>query len=149
MLNLRRSRLTTAAVIGLHLFAVAAIIAAAIALWIKLVTALLILASLLYNLHANRIKQTLVWHKDDHWHITRGDDIVQHANLSRIDFFSRWLVIITLICPARSRLRKLQKFVIPADSLDANTFRLLRVRLRIEAIPMLQAPPERPLRRRR
>ncbi len=149
MLNLERSRIIGLATVSLHLLATIAIATAGIALWIKLVCLPLIAASLYFNHRAERTKQTLVWHQGDRWHISCGDAPIRRARLSRIDFFSRWLVIITLHCPTRPRWRRLEKFVIPADSLDKDTFRLLRVRLRIEAIPMLQAPPEPPLHKRR
>ncbi len=148
MLNLERSRITGLAIIGLHLLAALAIISADLALWIKLTSLPLIAASLYYNLRAERAIASLVWHKGDRWHIRHRAQPIRRARLSRIDFFSRWLVIVTLDCPARPRWRRLEKFVIAADSLDADTFRLLRVRLRIEAIPMLQSPPEPPFHQR-
>lgn len=55
------------------------------------------------------------------------------AELQSIDFFSRWLVILTL----HTETGRNEKFVIPFDALSENTFRLLRVRLRIEGFTLL------------
>ena len=61
------------------------------------------------------------------------------AELKSIDFFSRWLVILTLHTEAGRN----EKYVIACDSLSENTFRLLRVRLRIEGFILLN-PEKKP-----
>ena len=62
-----------------------------------------------------------------------GSEMCIRDRLKGIDFFSRWLVILTL----RTASGRNAKYVIPCDALSENTFRLLRVRLRIEGFTML------------
>lgn len=139
MLAVERSAVLAAVLALFHLLALIATGLAHIPLWVQLPIAALIALSYYCNHQLAAVPTTLVWHKGDHWHISRAKLVINHATLERVDFFSRWLVIITL-----KSGRRLDKFVISRDSLDSDTFRLLRVRLRIEGIAQLsnrQSPP--------
>lgn len=121
----------------------------------QLLAAAIIAASLGYNYHADNQRRLVIWRAGNRWmidlntEIQRSDSdtespINNHANssyysntiaaeLQAIDFFSRWLVILTLHTESGHN----RKFVIPCDSLSTNNFRLLRVRLRVEGFGLL------------
>jgi hypothetical protein len=89
---------------------------------------LLLLASLVYNLVMLYRPCQIVWHAGNRWTIKRSATTYVHAELASVDFLSRWLVILTLK-PSDTRAERL---VIPFDSVEKASYRLLRVRLRIE-----------------
>ena len=129
----------------LHLLALVAVAIAAIPVFAKPLLAVALIASLIYQLRDSKHQTQLVWRTGNRWFI----DADQHpSRLVAINFFSRWLVILSLqpekpdTDSLTSPLLRRQKFVLPFDSLDEDTFRLLRVRLRIEGFEMLNPSDE-------
>ena len=104
---------------------------------IKIAIALGILASFAYQLYLHRQPKTLVWRTGNRWFVPPDNTA---AELVEVNFISRWLVIITLRESAKRGplgFHKKTRYIIPLDSLDAKRFRLLRVRLRVEAFECL------------
>ena len=139
MLALNASRCWQVFFYALHILCIAALFLTAIALWIKLLLAILIVISFIYQQHQLNNQPQLVWRSGNRWFV---DDEQRPFELKAIDFFSRWLVILSLTPIDQNaglikRLRSRRKFVIPFDSLPEDTFRLLRVRLRIEGFELL------------
>lgn len=111
-----------------------AVLLAAIPLSATVIALALIAVSALYNHHQDSRPQALIWRAGKRWVIEATDPQTDTtAELHRIDFLSRWLVILTL----RRQTGRTVKFVIPYDALSKDTFRLLRVRLRIEGYFLL------------
>jgi len=145
LLALKPSRSWFIFLLALHTLAAIAIVIAAIPLPIKLLLLLSAIASLIYHLKQQSVKTQLVWRNGNRWFV---DDEQSHRELRAIDFFSRWLVIFSLsgAHSGNSYLRRIftakRKYVIPFDAVDEDTFRLLRVRLRIEGYELLNPPEE-------
>ena len=117
-----------------HAAAALAILLAAIPLSATVIALALIAASAFYNYQQDSRPQALIWRAGNRWVIeATGEQTDTSAELHRIDFLSRWLVILTL----RRQTGRTVKFVIPYDALSKDTFRLLRVRLRIEGYFLL------------
>ena len=116
LLTVKPSRAYISAIVALHCLAVAALVMADIPAVIEFTLTVLVVVSLIYNLHQETQNRPL-----------------QAATLHSVDFVSRWLVIITLK-PAEARR---QRLVIPFDSVGKDSYRLFRVRLRIEAHSLL------------
>jgi hypothetical protein len=114
LLTVKPSRAYISAIVALHCLAVAALVMADIPAVIEFTLTVLVVVSLIYNLH-------------------QQNRPLQAATLHSVDFVSRWLVIITLK-PAEARR---QRLVIPFDSVGKDSYRLFRVRLRIEAHSLL------------
>ena len=116
-----------------------AVFIAAIPVWVKLLLALVVIASFVYQQQQRSVLSQLVWRSGNRWFVDNEQKVCE---LTSINFFSRWLVILSL-SPADdasgliAKLKHTRKFVIPFDSLDENTFRLLRVRLHIEGFELL------------
>ena len=114
-------------------------------MWIKLLLMVVVAASLLFHLKQQAITPQLVWRNANRWFVNDEQSAVE---LSSINFFSQWLVIISLSRAKEStkglsgRFNRTRKFVIPFDSLNKESFRLLRVRLRIEGYELLNPPAE-------
>ena len=130
----------------LHLLAIVAIVIAAIPLAAKILLTLCILARFVLHSKQHRQEVQLVWRTGNRWFI---NDSQKPAELFAINFFSRHLVILSLLSEASEAGRftphffaRKRKFVIPFDSLDKETFRLLRVRLRIEGHELLNPAEE-------
>ena len=112
---------------------------------------ILIAASLLYHLKQQKFTPQLVWRNANRWFVNDEQSAVE---LSSINFFSQWLVIISLsgkqdeagkkrgVTDLTDQLSRTRKFIIPFDSLNTESFRLLRVRLRIEGYDLLNPPEE-------
>ncbi len=130
---------------ALHGLCVLAILIAAIAVWVKMLLIIAVAASLLFQLKQHAITPQLTWRNANRWFVNDEQSAVE---LSSIDFFSQWLVIISLsgkkdeAAGLPGRLHRTRKFIIPFDSLNTETFRLLRVRLRIEGYELLNPPPD-------
>jgi len=97
------------------------------------------LASLKFHYHHHLHPTRLIWRSGNRWFI---EDEAEAHTLTAINFFSRWLVILTLSKPAEEGSpwmpwRSKRKFIMPFDALDKDTFRQLRVRLRIESTGLL------------
>ncbi len=147
LLALKPSRAQLLVSSGCHIAAVIAIFLSNIPLLVQIIFVAVVVISLCYNYHQDNRSQVLIWRAGNRWviessaHSSQGvtDKKVNNSNsghaatLHSIDFFSRWLVIITL----RTEAGRKKKFVIPYDALTENTFRLLRVRLRIEGFRLL------------
>ena len=139
LLALKPSRCWRLFLYVLHILCVSALFLTAILLWIKLLLAVLIFTSLIYhhNQHNQRIQ--IVWRTGNRWFVNEDPTLYE---LASIDFFSRWFVILSLVPAGQnnrlfSRLQHRRRFSIPFDALDADTFRLLRVRLRVEGFELL------------
>jgi len=145
LLELRPSRVWIVFLSALHLLALLAITIAAIPLIAKGLLVIVVLVSLIVHLKHSSQPVQLVWRTGNRWFI---NDDQSPAELHAVNFFSRWLVIITLLTePTTAGLlsglfKPRRKFIIPFDSLDVDTFRLLRVRLRIEGHELLNPPEE-------
>ena len=131
--------------IALHGLCIAALFIAAIPVWVKLPLAVVTVASLRFQLKQHTLTPQLIWRTANRWFV---DDEQVAVELSSINFFSQWLVIISLsqsrddAAGLLDRLKHTRKFVIPFDSLNKEAFRLLRVRLRIEGYDLLNPPAE-------
>jgi len=115
-----------------------------------LLLAIVIVASLVYHLKQQAIAPQLVWRNANRWFV---DDEQAAVELCSINFFSQWLVIISLSerkdgarkkdsAALFGRFNRTRKFIIPFDSLTKESFRLLRVRLRIEGYDLLNPPAD-------
>lgn len=139
MLALKPSSSWQLFIVVLHILCVAAILITAIPAWVKILFAVVVVASFVYQQKQHTVLSQLIWRNGNRWFV---NDEQTPCELTSINFFSRWLVILSL-CPAKddaglvARIKKTRKFIIPFDSLDENTFRLLRVRLRIEGFELL------------
>lgn len=90
------------------------------------------------HLGARRIT-TAVWFMGDDWLLTSGDGTSARACLAPQAYVSPYAVVLRF-CSAGRRVRTL---VLLPDSLDADVFRRLRVRLRITVTAAAQPPPVR------
>ncbi|MEM7258616.1 MAG: protein YgfX [Pseudomonadota bacterium] len=93
----------------------------------------LVLVSLAYNLYVSVRARQIIWHAGNRWTLKNTSTRQPqpdyfHATLTSVDFLSRWLVIITL----KADKKRAERVVIPFDSMDKDSYRLFRVRLRIE-----------------
>jgi len=149
VLALKPSRILQTMSVSCHLLAVIAVFIANIPLAAQLTSTAVIVISLGYNYRQDSKSQLLIWRAGNRW-VIEGDSTALPANsinsqtslaaeLHSIDFFSMYLVILTL----RTETERREKFVIPYDALTENTFRLLRVRLRIEGFTLLN-PEKKP-----
>ena len=123
MLELRPSKVWLAFLGALHLLALLAITIAAIPSIIKGVLVIAVLVSLIFHLKYYSRPVQLVWRTGNRWFI--NDD--QHpAELHAVNFFSRWLVILTLLTGPTTTtglthlFKARRKFIIPFDSLDVD-----------------------------
>lgn len=132
-LSLKPSHTYILCILFIHSLALIATGISAIPLLIKLIIGLAVIVSLGYNINDSLTRHRLIWRAGNHWVI--DDDPMQsgRAQLTAIDFLSRWLVIITL----KDDQKRRQRYVIPFDALSTNSYRLLRVRLRIEGHGLL------------
>lgn len=122
----------------LHLLAVTATALASIALLPKLLIGLAVIISLGFNLRDSLAKKQLIWRAGNNWAIELQENHYRVAKLTAINFLSRWLVIISL----KAENQRPEKFIIPFDAVNANSFRLLRVRLRIEGHQLINPDEE-------
>ncbi len=139
LLALKPSRSWQLVFYTLHFLCVVALFLTAVPLWLKLLLALLIVASFIYQQRQHLTHTQLVWRNGNRWFV---DDEQYPFELTAIDFFSRWLVILSLTptdndAGTVARFRSTRKFVIPFDAVEKDSFRLLRVRLRIEGFELL------------
>ena len=150
LLTLKPSRTFRLFLFVLHGLCIAALFIAAIPVGVKLLLAIVIVASLVYHLKQQAIAPQLIWRNANRWFV---DDEQAAVELSSINFFSQWLVIISLSegkdgarkkgsAAVFGRFNRTRKFIIPFDSLTKESFRLLRVRLRIEGYELLNPPAE-------
>ena len=135
----------------LHGLCVVALFIAAIAVWVKILLVVVVAVSLTFQLKQQAISPQLIWRNANRWFVNDEQSAVE---LSSINFFSQWLVIISLsegkdgarkkdgAAGLSGRLYPTRKFIIPFDSLSKESFRLLRVRLRIEGYELLNPPPD-------
>ena len=133
LLNVEPSRLFITAIIFLHGLAVVAIVTAEIPDWLEFLLTVLVTISLIYNLHQETRTTKLIWRAGNQWNIQPDSNHSNKAELHSIDFHSRWLVVITL----KPVDKRKQRLVIPFDSVPKDSYRLFRVRLRIEGHSLL------------
>ena len=138
LLTIKPSRVALTVIVVLHLLALYALSLAAISPLFVAGLGVLVIASGVYNINHELRSRQLIWRAGDHWIINDDPDQPRTAQLKAIDFLSRWLVIITL----REDNHKSVHLVIPFDSVDSNTFRLFRVRLRLEGHALLNPQDE-------
>lgn len=131
-LELRPSQLLSRCVVMMHLFVLALSVFGPFAVWQKLLLTVLILCGWLYHqrrypLGNNRRRvQALVWHREGNWEIER-QGIIDVARMGPEAFVLPRLVILQLRPQAGGRLY----LAILPDMLDMESFRQLRVRLRM------------------
>jgi len=133
LLALKPSKFYLAAIAIVHALACVALYLTAVNFLLKTVILALVLASMWLNIQQNLNPAQLVWRSGNRWFIDCVNGDSDRAELHGIDFFSRWLVIISL----RIKGRRSQRHIIVFDALSANTFRLFRVRLRVEGFALL------------
>lgn len=75
------------------------------------------------------------WHADGHWELRRADGQVLAAPLSPSTYVGQALVILNFQWPLWSPPWRRPILVLPADALETDTLRRLRLRLRIEGVP--------------
>lgn len=134
LLKIKPSRIALATIAVLHILALFALALADIPRLFEVVTVALVAISFFYNTRKELKHRQLIWRAGDHWIINDDPDQPRTCRLKAIDFLSRWLVIITL---REDKNKRQLCLVIPFDSVDANTFRLFRVRLRLEGHALL------------
>ena len=168
MLDLKVSPCWLVFLVALHLLAGAAIVITSFGAVTKALLLCITVVSLLYQRRMQQTPIQLVWRNGNRWFINEQS---APAKLISVNFFSRWLVIISLLPQIDSNpgktnqgkrnhgnnsmhtvihlLRTLlnrtihkRKFIIPFDALSEDTFRLLRVRLRIEGYESINPPEE-------
>lgn len=132
-LEIQRSRKLLSMLLAAHLGAFLLIWALTIAIKWQLLLALLILGSLYFNTKvyylltsANAIVHA-VWDADENWHLSLANGSTIIARLLPDTYIHPWLVVLNFVSQNPSK-----KYSLPLlpDSLDANTLRRLRVRLR-------------------
>lgn len=102
-------------------------------LWVKVLVTLLILLSMLHSLrkHAFRampdVVSNLVWEEGDDWVITLKNGTEHTAQMTTDGFISPWMTVLNFIDEAK---RKRSVVLLP-DSVTQDSFRQLRVRLRV------------------
>lgn len=143
-LNIKPSPVYLTSVVAFHLLALVAAASVAIPQSITTILALLTIISLVINLMMSTRTRRMTWHAGDRWTLitdshTRTDQKYSEAKLTSVDFLSRWLVILTL----QHHNLNSERLVIPFDSMPKDRYRLLRVRLRIEAQRLLN-PTDHP-----
>ncbi len=133
LLTVKPSPLFLSAIVVLHCLAVAALVIADIPPAIEFAVTVLVVISLIYNLHQETRTTKLIWRAGGRWSLEQQGSRANNATLHSVDFMSRWLVIITL----QPNDARRQRLVIPFDSVRKDSYRLFRVRLRIEAHSLL------------
>ena len=158
LLDLKASSSWLVFLVALHLLAGTAVAITSLGAGTKAMLLLFTAASMLYQYRLQQTPIQLVWRTGNRWFI---DEQAAPASLVSINFFSRWLVIISLLPQTESnngtnsshtskqlikallnRAIHKRKFIIPFDSLPEDSFRLLRVRLRIEGYESINPPEE-------
>jgi len=137
LLALSPSRCWLFFLLSLHVLAIIATWIAAIGIAWKLpigiglcASLILYMAAIFTQMHGRR--------SGNRWFVDREQSV---SELVSVDFISRWLVILSLNNTDRRRQRNRQ-YIIPFDAVDADSFRLLRVRLRIEGYELLNPATE-------
>ena len=132
----RRSRLLARFLVGVHLLAVVAVL-----LWVpgRLITVVLlalVALSFVRNhrrhilLRGARVPRRVVCHEDGRWLLQCEQGVMHAARLLPSSYLHPQLVILNFALDEQPRRRNL---VLCQDSLDAQTLRQLRVRLRVAA----------------
>ncbi|MGI9334912.1 MAG: protein YgfX [Gammaproteobacteria bacterium] len=150
-ITLRASPMLVALIVGLHLAAVAALVAGGAAGWMKLCGAFVLLATACRALRAHGLRASagavvsVVLHAPDRWRLTRADGSAVDARLSNIDYLHPQLVCLRFDdtrsaasahgSVGRGRLACAVPWrrigvVIPADATTPAAHRRLRVVLR-------------------
>lgn len=112
---------------GVHALAIVAVIFSSLSLVISMLIISMISLSFLYQKkYQNKVKK-MVWLSGKEMALHYQYDEAVSAQLSTLSFSIAWLVILVL----RTERDKLVSVLIPFDSLDAESFRLLKVRLTI------------------
>lgn len=131
----RPSRVYALVVTALHALATLALLSTPLPWWQTGIAIAAVGISLLLNRRSDARPSQIIWHRGNHWQLTRYGKPPERAELWRIDHLSRWLVVIAL----RTGKPRVHRIVVPYDALDEPTFRRLRVRLRIEGQQYLAA----------
>lgn len=132
-IDVRRSRQLLIVLLVAHGGALVFIWALTIPLWLILVIALVIAISLIYSLKRHYLRNTdnaivqAVWDADDNWHLLFADHTTAVGRVLPDSYIHPWLVVLNFATQNPNR-----KYSLPllSDSLDPDTHRRLRVRLR-------------------
>lgn len=132
-LEIQRSQKLLSLLLVTHLGAFMLIWTLTIAIQWQLLLALIILGSLFYYTKAYYLLTSpnavvhAIWDADENWHLSLANGSIISARLLPDTYIHPWLVVLNFICQDPSK-----KYSLPLlpDSLDANTLRRLRVRLR-------------------
>jgi len=133
----RQSRLLARFLIGIHALALATVLAGVPNRLVMLVLLAVIALSFFRNyrrhvLHRGvRAPRRVVCQEDGRWRLQDHRGVMHEARLLPSSYLHPQLVILNFALDARPRRRNL---VLCPDSLDAQTLRQLRVRLRVAAI---------------
>jgi toxin CptA len=117
-----------------HLGAAAVLIPLDLSLLIKLAIGAALLVSLFvaWRKQPGRVGegdvQTLTWQTDGEWLLETVDGKQFPASLHESTYVHPWLVVLNF---RREDDRRMLSFTLPPDALDAETFRELRVRLKV------------------
>lgn len=136
ILERRRSRLQAAVVIVVHGLALALLPTLTLPVWVTAPLAVAVLLSLTIILREHVLLNSkrsicrLVWDADEHWTIYFTHGVSVPARLLPGSFVHHSLVVLIFALETKRRRHAL---VLTRDSLDADTFRRLRVRLKIES----------------
>ncbi len=118
----------------LHLGGIAALLPLALPLLIQTLVIIIVLISLYYNLslHSllrfNQSINALCWFDDNEWQLTQRDGNKLHALLTMNSYLYPQLTILNFNLLGSKKTRTV---IIFFDAIDENTFRQLRVRLRL------------------
>lgn len=122
----------------LHGLAIAAVCIAFIPWPVKTVLVTAIVAGLCINGYEALKSRQIIWRAGNRWFIDTEKNQSSAAKLTAINFLSRWLVIISL----KEENQRAKKYIIPFDATNADSYRLFRVRLRIEGHELINPPDE-------
>jgi toxin CptA len=117
-----------------HLTAIAVLFPLELTLWVKISITITLVVSLLVSLKkqpgrvGERGVQTLTWEADGDWLLetTEGESLT--TTLHESTYVHPWFIVLNF---REAHKRGLLSFVLAPDALDAETFRALRVRLKV------------------
>lgn len=130
-LNIRPSRLLASLVLAMHATAAAIVVTLPLALLSRLVLALAVLGSLMWNgvLYWRRTPRRLLWSAEQGWRITDYRNVTREATLLPGAYLGQWFIVAHFRLPGGKR----RAVVLARDSCSAEGLRRLRVLLRYGA----------------
>ncbi len=130
----KASRILIGFLVAGHLGAIAILFPLDLALAVKITIAVLLLVSLVIALRKQPGRmgeggvQTLTWQTDGEWLLETVDGKQLKATLHESTYVHPWLVVLNF---RQEGKRGLLSFALAPDALDQETFRALRVRLKV------------------